>query len=198
VSATGSGQIEVESELIYQWAITSPTPLLFGGGSPDIYFSGRRTVSSAPDGLSYAAINVAALDYTGEGEELEGANPLDDTDVNHYREDFAGCGGYGSAEKCGTSQFTIRGMYSVVNPRTIGGYVQLRAVTNGGSAFIDPALSFSDAFRANNPDAVLLFSAGITNATAAVPEPAAWATMVAGLAVVGAAKRRRKVAVNFS
>ncbi len=33
---------------------------------------------------------------------------------------------------------------------------------------------------------------------AAVPEPAAWAMMIAGLAVTGAAMRHRKIAVAFA
>jgi hypothetical protein len=39
---------------------------------------------------------------------------------------------------------------------------------------------------------------GITYATTAVPEPASWAMMIGGLAVVGSAMRRRKTAVSFA
>lgn len=39
---------------------------------------------------------------------------------------------------------------------------------------------------------------GITYATSAVPEPASWAMMIGGLAVVGSAMRRRKSAVSFA
>jgi hypothetical protein len=39
---------------------------------------------------------------------------------------------------------------------------------------------------------------GITYTTPAVPEPATWAMMIGGLAVVGSAMRRRKTAVSFA
>jgi len=39
---------------------------------------------------------------------------------------------------------------------------------------------------------------GITYTTSAVPEPASWAMMIGGLAVVGSAMRRRKTAVSFA
>lgn len=68
-----------------------------------------------------------------------------------------------------------------INPGNLSGnlFYVAAAFSNSGS---------NDSFKIN----------GITYTTSAVPEPASWAMMIGGLAVVGSAMRRRKTAVSFA
>ena len=66
----------------------------------------------------------------------------------------------------------------------------------GALAFADPYIIIDPAYAAIDPDyatrLTLSFSEGVTNAGAPVPEPMAWAMLLAGFAGVGAAMRRRR------
>ena len=89
------------------------------------------------------------------------------------------------------------------------GHIELQVYTDvpygvgSAYAFADPFLIIDPAYAAVDPDyatrLTLRFSEGVVNAAApgAVPEPATWAMLVAGLGSIGGLMRRRRT-VSFS
>lgn len=74
--------------------------------------------------------------------------------------------------------------------------------TDGGTAyaFADPYFSIDPTFLAQHPGLTLQFSQFIGNdpAPSGVPEPATWASMIAGFALLGGAMRRRRSLPAFA
>ena len=56
-------------------------------------------------------------------------------------------------------------------------------------AYADPFISIDPAFAVANPGYSLSFSPGVGNSPGGVPEPAAWAMMMAGFGLIGSAVR---------
>lgn len=104
---------------------------------------------------------------------------------------------------------SFQGMFDMLTGATgkVIGQVQLFAGANlniafvnaNATAFIDPHLGIDAAFLAANPGATLTISPGVGNdisGVTAVPEPSTYALMFGGLAIVGAAARRKKQALR--
>lgn len=76
--------------------------------------------------------------------------------------------------------------------------VNTEAIDGGTAyAFADPYFSIDPTFLAQHPGLTLQFSQFIGNdpAPSGVPEPAIWATMIAGFALVGGTMRRRRLEI---
>ena len=127
-------------------------------------------------------------------------------------------GSYGTSFTCSNTDSSGCGSFSLTNqpfnfsayPHLAGGplsgtiFLSVIAKNEHGSgsasAYLDPVISFAPAFLAANPLAVVSYGAvtPVSVASApAVPEPAVWMSMIAGLGMVGGvAWRRRKGAVS--
>jgi hypothetical protein len=131
-----------------------------------------------------------------------------DTDV------FLSCDGLGSG--CGTLQFNTEiTLLAYSNPFdghqaiiSLGALTQARSSRYGdgepysaGSAqmlaFADPYIEIDPDWAAAHPGYSVVMSDGIVNGDApvsgGVPEPAAWALMITGFGLAGAALRRRRI-----
>jgi len=65
--------------------------------------------------------------------------------------------------------------------------------TNSASAFIDPVITIDPVFAASHPGYSLVVSDGVGNSlTSAVPEPAEWELITAGIALLSVRTRRRR------
>ena len=62
-----------------------------------------------------------------------------------------------------------------------------------GSIYLDPYIAIDPAWSAAHPGYSLLIDPNAGNSPGGVPEPTAWAMLLAGFGVVGAAARRRRV-----
>jgi hypothetical protein len=166
-----------------------------------------------------AAPTVHETFATGDLKYLAEAGAASDFDIV-LRLDYSlvartgGAGGYASASVSfggawnelkaynGQSFATPAGDYLLYDAQTNSPfYVELDAeAQNGGYAYADPLLTIDPDWAAANPDLAAQvsfgFSDGVQNGkgvpvAAGVPEPAGWATMIAGLGIVGATLRRR-------
>ena len=98
-----------------------------------------------------------------------------------------------------TSYDVSKGAFDVTNisaDATTDANRMLLAVTSG---YWKTSENFSMALVASSGNQTqLVYGANARALTAAVPEPASWAMMIGGFGMVGAAMRRRKVAVRFA
>lgn len=162
------------------------------------------TTASGNLTLSYTGYGQAQADvFTGFG--------LNGNQLNFY------CANYPDTSQagCGDSNYQIP-MIWVAGDTFEGGdahdfYSQISIgagayLTPGyeGSAYamIDPTITFSDAFNqaiSNLPDGSITYSvAGQDTPLGEVPEPASWAMMVGGFALLGATLRRRRTTATFA
>ncbi len=74
----------------------------------------------------------------------------------------------------------------------VDAFVATTGGTQSAYAMIDPVISLPQGFGGNPGSYVVAYSANL----AAVPEPASWAMMIAGFGLVGAVRRRHRVAAT--
>ena len=119
------------------------------------------------------------------------ANPLFNVTVTACQNAFSSCGAQpakfdGAINMTAISNLQAKVSLSIIAGGANGGY---------GAAFADPMIMIDPSF-ADAADYHIVFSPGVGNILASVPEPATWAMLLLGLAGLGATLRGRRGAIG--